>query len=303
MIKLSIIVCTYNREKYILETLRHLEKQTCSADLYDVQIIDNNSTDQTEKLCREFIAINKLNNFYYYKELNQGHTFARNRGIRESNGKYLAFIDDDAFVTENYCENIINFFDEYPEVSVIGGKITPLYENTEPQWMSKFLWPLVAALDMGNHIAPFKRSKYPIGANMVFRAELFRKYGNFNEDLGRRGHELEGGDEKDMIYRLRKEKCQITYNPNIHVYHIIPDSRLTQKYIKGQAIGVGVSEKKRLKDKPVIDWIYKSLSESIKIAGTMILSVFYILTGRFEKGLMLIRFRIWVLKGYLKKIA
>ncbi len=301
MIKLSVIVCTFNRDKYILKTLRHLKIQKCKKELFEVLIIDNNSTDQTETLCRDFVTKNKLHNFYYYIELNQGHTFARNRGIRESNGQNLAFIDDDAYVTDTYCENIIDFFERNPEVSVIGGKITPLYENTEPKWMTKFLWPLVAALDMGNQIKPFKGAKYPIGANMAFRAELFKKYGNFNVDLGRRGYELEGGDEKEMIYRLRKEKCEIFYYPDMHVYHIIPDSRLSEEYIMGQAIGVGISEKKRLKNRPAIDWIYKILNESIKIAGTVILALRYLLTGKFEKGFMLIRFRFWVLKGYLKK--
>lgn len=301
MIILSVIVCTYNRDKYILETLRHLNNQTCPSDLYEVIIVDNNSTDKTEHICRKFIDSHDVRNFLYFKETSQGNTFARNRGIKESRGQYMAFIDDDAMASEDYCDNIINFFDRNPDVSVLGGKITPVYEQSEPEWMSKFLWPLVAGLDMGDKTRPFKKSKYPLGANMAFRSEIFEEFGNFDINIGKRPGRLEGGDEKELIYRLRINNTKIVYLPDMHVDHIIPDSRLQKNYIKGQALGVGSSEMKRLKGKSVIQWIAKIIDELIKIVGTFVLALFYILTLKSEKGRMLIRFRFWVLKGYFKK--
>ncbi len=301
MIKLSVIVCTYNRDEYILETLRHLKQQTCPPEKYEVIIVDNNSTDRTEDLCKEFIREQESGNFYYFKETYQGNTFARNRGIKESAGSYISFIDDDAMALPHYCENIIAFFDGNPQVSVIGGKITPIYERSEPRWMTRFLWPLVAGLDMGNKIRPFKNSKYPLGANMAFRSEVFQKYGNFDINIGKRPGRLEGGDEKELIYRIRMKNLKIMYVPGMHVHHVIPDTRLRMDYIRGQAMGVGSSERKRLKGKGFIQWLGKIIDEMIKIGGTFVLALLYIMTFKWEKGIMLIRFRYWVLKGYFKK--
>jgi glycosyltransferase involved in cell wall biosynthesis len=267
-----------------------------------VIVVDNNSSDGTEEICRRFLASGETDNFQYVREKSQGLSHARNRGIREARGEYIAFIDDDAFVSEDYCRKIINFFDRNPEVSVIGGRISPVYEKAEPRWMSRFLWPLVAALDLGNTTKPFPRSGFPIGANMAFRAGIFIKYGDFNTRLGRRGDELEGGEEKDMMFRLKKAGEKIFYLPEMHVQHIIPESRLKKEYIRKQAIGVGISEKKRLRLLPERQWIEKIISESIKVAGTIVLSILYMITFKPEKGIMLVRFRFWVLKGYLKKM-
>ena len=302
MPELSVIVCTYNREKYITKTLRYLSEQSIDSSTYEVLIVDNNSTDKTAILCQDFISTGSHDQFYYFLEKDQGHTFARNRGIKEAKGDYIAFLDDDAWVYSNYCENIIKYFNSNPEVIALGGKITPVYEGQPPKWMSKYLLPLVAGLDMGEETREFKHSKYPIGANMAFRKIVFEEYGNFNTELGRRGKELEGGDEKDMVYRLKKDRKMVNYVPSIHVKHIIPESRTQLPYIKGQAIGVGTSEKKRLLNEGISIKIKKTIEEIIKIGGTCILALYYLLTFKPGKGIMLIKFRMWVIQGYFSKI-
>ena len=197
---ISIIVCTYNREKYLGECLQHLANQTALASTYEIVIINNNSPDRSELICKDFIENNRDLNITYHLEINQGHTHARNAGIEKSEGDLLAFIDDDAFVDENYVREISQAFAS-SDASAIGGKIDPVYESGKvPDWMSPFLLPLVSALDMGNSVKIFSGTKHPIGANMVFRRNVFEQLGNFNIELGRRGSTgLEGGDEKEMF--------------------------------------------------------------------------------------------------------
>jgi glycosyltransferase involved in cell wall biosynthesis len=300
MPRLSIVVCTYNREVFIEKTLNYLSKQSAGPQDYEVLIVDNNSTDRSASICKDFVTRAGSRHFHYFLEQNQGHTFARNKGIMESEGEYIAFLDDDAWVNGNYCKEIIKYFDSNPDVMAIGGKITPVYEGPIPKWMSKYLLPLVAGLDMGNQVKEFKYSKYPIGANMAFRAEVFENYGYFNTELGRRGEELEGGDEKDMVYRLKKDGKKVHYVPSIHVEHIIPESRTRMTYIKGQAIGVGSSEKKRLSNAGFLKITQKIIEESIKILATSVLAVYYLFTFNPNKGVMLLKFRFWVLQGYLQ---
>lgn len=299
-ILISVIVCTYNREHYIERNLDSLSRQSLSVENYEIIIINNNSTDNTGTICESFINNQPELQFAYFNEQNQGHSYARNRGIKESKGEYLAFIDDDAFVDFDYVKNIVEFFSKNQKVAAIGGKIIPIYEDEEPKWMTKYLLPLVAGLDMGNSPKEFPGMQFPIGANMAYRTEIFKELGNFNTELGRKGTGLEGGDEKDMIYRLRKAGKKVWYVPEVLVEHIIPAKRTQSEYIKGQAIGVGKSEKKRLKQASANQKIAKIINEMVKIFGTFVLAIFYFLTFQFPKGIMLLKFRYWVIKTYLQ---
>ena len=301
-ILVSVIVCTYNREQYIERNLEALSKQSLSVENYEIIIINNNSTDNTESICKSFIDNHPELQIASFNEHNQGHSYARNKGIQESKGEYLAFIDDDAFVDFDYTKNITEFFAKNHEVSALGGKIIPIYEEDEPKWMTKYLLPLVAGLDMGSSPKEFPGMKFPIGANMAYRTEIFKELGNFNTELGRKGTGLEGGDEKDMIYRLKKAGKKVWYVPEVLVEHIIPVKRTQSEYIKGQAIGVGKSERKRLKQASVNHKISKIINEIVKIFGTFVLAIFYSLKLQFSKSVMLIKFRSWVILGYFKRI-
>lgn len=300
-IRLSVIVCTYNREKYIGECLRHLADQSMDFGSFEVIVVNNKSTDNTEEIILKSMEDFPQVNFRYFVEEQQGHTFARNRGIRESCGGILSFIDDDAFVCQDYCMEIESFFEQSGHAAAIGGKIIPEYETGEPKWMSGYLLPLVAALDRGDEINEFAGSKFPIGANMAFRKSVFDKYGLFDPELGRRGKGLEGGDEKEVFLRLKKGKEKIFYVPKVAVRHIIPPRRVQMDYIKGLANGVGASERKRLSKSSWQETINKIVSETIKIVGTPLLSLKYLLSGETMKATMLLKFRLWVLAGYFKK--
>lgn len=298
--EVSVVICTYNREAYIGQCIKRLAEQTADSNSFEVVIINNNSTDNTEQICHDAINTYRNIKIKYFIEKKQGHSFSRNRGIKESQGNIITFIDDDSFGFSDFVENTADYFKTHPEVQAIGGKIIPQYETAKPKWMSKYLLPLVSALDMGPVSKPFKGTKFPIGANMSFRKEVFERYGLFNTELGRKGYGLEGGDEKEVFIRLKRAKAQIHYVPAVIVDHIIPEKRVRVPYIKGLAIGVGTSEKKRLKGASSKEIFNKTISELVKIIGTLVLFAYYIIFGfRFEAAWMLIKFRWWVLKGYL----
>lgn len=297
----SVIVCTYNREQYIGKCLQHLAQQTASEQQFEVIVVNNNSKDSSVEIIKQVMNEYPQMPFKYFLELNQGHTYARNRGIKEAAGDILSFIDDDAFVDKNFVEAIQLHFENHPTVAAIGGKIKPVYEGQEPAWMSKYLLTLVSALDMGQETREFPKSKFPIGANMAFKKEVFQRYGYFNIELGRRADGLEGGDEKEVFIRLRKENELIHYVPTVQVDHIIPEKRTTEAYIKGLGNGVGSSEKKRLKDAGLIKKGRKYLSELYKTIASFVLYLFYLLKGRPQAANMLLKFRYWVWQGLLNK--
>ena len=138
---ISVIVCTYNRAHYLQDTLAHLLKQEMSINEFEVLVIDNNSSDETENICTVISKENPHFPFQFVKEYVQGLSHARNRGVKEANGNILTFIDDDAFAKPDFVKNIAQHFTAHKDTMAIGGRIIPQYESGPPAWMSKHLLP------------------------------------------------------------------------------------------------------------------------------------------------------------------
>ncbi|MGU8243038.1 glycosyltransferase family 2 protein [Clostridium perfringens] len=93
MIKVSVIIPTYNREKTIIRTIRNVMNQTYSN--IELIIVDDGSNDNTKNLIEKYILENRDANIKYYYKENGGVSSARNLGIKKSSGKYIAFQDSD----------------------------------------------------------------------------------------------------------------------------------------------------------------------------------------------------------------
>lgn len=296
MKKLSIVICTYNRELYIAESILAAINQTTSQEEYQVIVVNNNSKDRTNEICRRLLNEDGLQ-FDYFIETNQGNSYARNRGIKEATGNIIVFVDDDAIMESDYVTNLLAFYQKHPNVDAAGGRIYPRYEEKKADWLSPVLMPLIAALDMGNKPKAFRWGKFPIGANMSFRKQVFEKIGVFNVNLGRIGMNLQGGDEKDVFARMRVDNLSIWYCPDAIVHHVIPATRLEDSYIKRMGIGVGESEYRRTKIIGQKAFLVACMKELIKWGITFALGFIYLISFHIPKAKMLMKFRGWVSKG------
>lgn len=99
---LSIIIPAYNCEKYIDECIKSIIKQ--KKDFIEIIIINDGSTDRTLEKCEEFSK--KFQNVKVINQENKGVSYTRNIGVRNSNGKYIMFLDSDDHLEENSLENI-----------------------------------------------------------------------------------------------------------------------------------------------------------------------------------------------------
>jgi glycosyltransferase involved in cell wall biosynthesis len=300
---LSIIVCTYNRDKYLHSALRCIAENGFPTEAYEIVLVNNMSTDNTEAECKRFEHGFPNVNFRYFVETNQGLSHARNRGIEESRGETLLFLDDDSFIQKNYLKNLQKQLKEHPDADAFGGKIDPIFESGEPpKWLSKWNYSWVSAIDLGEKVCQFKGKAFPIGANMGIRKAMLDKIGVFNTQLGRTKKNLMGGEEKDLFERIRQQGGNIYYFPDVVVHHVIPPSRTTKDYVKRLGEGVGMSE--RIRTLGVSRWKYikRLFSECIKWGGTIILWMISVFQGKPEIGRALILFRRHVSKGLLGHI-
>src|SRR6185437_14849777 len=174
---ISVVICTYNREKYIGNVLESIKNQSLPASKYEVIVIDNNSTDRSADIIKSFLDANTSLPFQYYLEKKQGLSHARNAGIEHSKSRIICFIDDDAIAGPDFLEKTVSFFDKHPDAGAVGGKVIPRFTDGEPVWLSRYVRKLVSEIDFGPKMHILKGRRYPFGANMSFRSEVFNKYG------------------------------------------------------------------------------------------------------------------------------
>lgn len=300
---ISVIICTYNRDKYIYNVLKSIAQGTYSTDLYEIVLIDNNCTDNTrlevERFMHDFPAVS----LRYFVETSQGLSHARNRGIKESKGDILVYVDDDATVNPGYLQAYSSWLDQHPETQAAGGPIIPHYETgSEPAWMTYFVKRLLTGyLYFGRKARPFPGGNYPGGGNAAYRSSVFDKVGLYNVELGRNGDSLSGGEEKDIFDKMKQQGMKFIYLPDAILYHSIPGYKLEEDYFNRLTDGIGRSERARTLAVGRSAYRRRVISELKKWCATIVLWCFYLITLRPGRGNKLIKFRKNVTKALLGK--
>lgn len=235
--ELSVAVCTYNRSDVLPKCLESLVNQTASSELFDVLIIDNNSTDDTKKIALDFCE--KRDYFRYIFEEKQGHSQARNRAIAEAKGKYLAYIDDDAIADKDWTKSILECF-EQTDADVIGGPVKPFIDSEKNYNIESHKF------DCGNKRKRMAPPKFDFGfstCNVCFKKSLFDEVGLFSENFGIVNGKLQMGEDSEMGYRLLKAGKVFYYEPNMKVRHKLRPKELEfigslkRSYNVGSGIG------------------------------------------------------------------
>lgn len=299
MLRISIVIATYNRGAKLVRTLDSLAAQTLPPDEWEAVVVDNNSSDDTPARFAEFAAAHPGLNLRMVEEKRQGVSWATNKGISEAAGEIIAFVDDDEEVNPGFAAAYVDFFDRHPEIAFAGGKILPLYESSRPDWMSRFTErPIAGTVDKGTDEKPFGKG-YPGGGNMAVRRWVFEKYGTFDTSLGRTGDNPVGGQEKDFFRRLTAAGEQVWYVPGAVIHHIIPPEKLKMKYFRRLSRGCGASERTRTRSLSKGAYAMAVVTELFKWGATLLIALWYVLCQKPLKAHSLIDMRRCVTAGLL----
>lgn len=298
--EISVVICSYNREDYIIGAIDSLYHQTLPKEKFEVFVVDNNSIDNTGELVQQYISEHPGFQLHYLTESRQGASFARNTGASFSKGWLLCFMDDDAIAEKDYLQNILHFFETHPDANGLGGRIIPKYIPAEPKWMSYYVSSLVGNFDYSQEVEVFKPGKYPLESNMIVLKEDFTTIGGFNTELpGVKGTLRIGGEGKDFFLRLQALGRKIYYDPSVIVQHVVEVKKLTPQYMYRVASGIGRGESVRTKSISGFAYFKKILEYLYKLTGSIVLGVIYALKGKPAQSWPVIKFRIDALKGLL----
>ena len=297
---LTVIICTYNRAKYIGPLLESIAANDLEKSEYEILLVDNNCTDNTREICEAFAAAHKDVQFRYVVEPEQGLSAARNKGIKEAKGDLIVYVDDDALVDGHYLRDYVAWFAGHPETMACGGPIEPSYETEEPKWMSPYTKALLTAwMNYGDKVREYPKGRYPGGGNAAYRKEVFDKVGLFNTALGRKGGNLMGSEEKDIFDKMHAQGMQVLYLPTPILHHCIPQTKLEKDYFDRLTLQIGISERQRTMTISKAKYFKRLFSEFVKWCGTIVLLCGYTISFHPEKGWKLVLFRRNVTRGLL----
>lgn len=113
----SVIIPSYNRAKYLKYTLDSVQRQTFKD--FECIIVNDGSTDNTEEIASKVLLTD--NRFKYIYQNNSGVSAARNSGIAESKGEYLAFLDSDDIWEPQMLQETVKVLNTHPDLSVVYG--------------------------------------------------------------------------------------------------------------------------------------------------------------------------------------
>ncbi|WP_020482264.1 glycosyltransferase family 2 protein [Methylomonas sp. MK1] len=188
--KISAVIPAYNSAKFIRAAINSIQAQTSKVE--EIIVVDDGSTDNTEQVVEEF-----ANAVICHKQVNQGPSAARNKGIELANGDWIAFLDADDQWTVDKTTKQIQALQRNPELHLIAGDMTEI--DNDDQLLTQSVLAKHQMLENFQHLAGkpvpnalaalMKKNFIPTGTVLVKRQTLLEA-GMFNTEI-RYGEDLE----------------------------------------------------------------------------------------------------------------
>jgi len=304
-LRVTVAVITYNRSRFLRQTLAGIVRQDYPSDRWELLVIDNNSTDDTRDVVASFVTANPAPR--HVLETRQGLDHGRNRAVEEARGDLIVLVDDDIIVEPDWLAQLVAPFssESAHKIGVVGGEVVPVFPNGIPPWQMGAHRPLGFRGDPG----PLPPNQAPVGANFAFPKWVFVRFGMFDTRLDRQGSRLFGGGDSQMIRRLRTVGLEAWFVPGAKVLHQISAERLTLGYALRHAFD---SARSRVDDhvrmlselgrSPLGFMASRAAGCTLKLVGFLLLSMASMVAlrpGAARRALV----RAWRSYGYLYQIA
>lgn len=226
---MTVIISTYNRSESLARAVRSVLTQEANSPLFEVVVVDNNSSDGTAQVVRDLQAQDARVRYVF--EGRQGLSYARNRGIEEARAPILAFTDDDVRVAPDWVAEIVRAFDRHPDVDFVGGRVLPDWPFDPPQWLTPANWsPLALQEYSGTFRSHSGRQVCLVGASLAFRREVFDRIGPFAVEFQRVEDGIGSTEDHELLRRLWARGGQGVYAPEVVVVAEVQPERMTKAY-------------------------------------------------------------------------
>lgn len=262
LIQIDICICTYQRPTLLINLLNSLRFQKLEDNInFRIIVIENDSTKSAFSTVKKFTKRSTYE-VVYDVEPRQGISYARNRALQNVNAEFVAFLDDDEIVDDDWLITMFNALNTY-KADIVFGPVIGIFPESVPRWAK-------------NHQA-FKRPMNTTGTvltngasgNVLFKSSILGE----PKQTFDQSYALTGGEDSDFFYRLYlKGKILIWCNEGIVREHIFPN-RLTTEWIYRRSFRGGqchfrifVSQYSKIKK---ISWFIKKILQIFSILPIM----------------------------------
>ena len=257
MTEISVIICTHNpREAYLARVVEALKQQTLEQSAWELIVVDNGSVRPLKADAVKSEKVEKCEsgkvetwegvkvdlgwhaNARIVREEELGLTQARLRGIAESKGELLVFVDDDNVLRADYLEQAVSLAKQWPQLGAWSGRVAPEYEVEPAEKLQPYLWMLC--------IRPIEKSSWgnegtfestPWGAGMCVRRKVAEKYAEavksdvFRISLDRRGESLGSTGDIDLALTSLDVGLGTGVFVELELAHLMPARRVAEDYL------------------------------------------------------------------------
>lgn len=223
---ISVCVCTYKRPELLKRLLRQLAKQDTGALFtFSIVVVDNDRHRSAEAVVSEVAASTSIR-FKYAVEPRQGIALARNKAVSSADGAYVAFIDDDEFLTSTTW--LLTLFNAVKEFGADGvcAPVKPHYEDGTPRWV----------VEGGFYDRPSYKTGFVIDwrkgitGNTLFKREVLLSCG------GPFRPEFRTGEDQDLFRRLTGKGYTFIWCHEAMAFETVPPVRWKRTFMLRRAL-------------------------------------------------------------------
>ena len=206
----SVIIPTYNRQRVLAECLDALAGQSVQPEKFEVIVVDDGSTDETEQFCRSF---QPNYSFQYLRQLNAGAGAARRRGVQHARGEYLALFNDDTIAAPDLLAVHCKAHQARPEARqcVLGDfRFPPAAQDralTRFLTQSPFFFPQVTL-----RAGEYWEYTYVVTCNLSVKRDAVLGAGSFDA-------RFRVAEDSDLGLRLSRKGFCVRYVPEAQAIH------------------------------------------------------------------------------------
>jgi GT2 family glycosyltransferase/glycosyltransferase involved in cell wall biosynthesis/Flp pilus assembly protein TadD len=216
--EVSIVIPVYNKLDFTIQCIDKIRENTGSGD-YEIVVVDNGSTDRTRETLDKYNCVKVIHNIE-----NFGFAKACNQGVKEAEGRYILFLNNDTEVKPGWLDPLIKILDENKHVAAAGSKLlypdgTIQHAGVEIVDHRTYNDPLLA-----RHIYCKENSDYGpanelktyqalTAACLLVRKSHFEQVGGFDEGF------MNGYEDVDLCFKLQEKGYLLVYEPKSVVIH------------------------------------------------------------------------------------
>jgi GT2 family glycosyltransferase/peptidoglycan/xylan/chitin deacetylase (PgdA/CDA1 family) len=235
---ISVVIPTYNRAHWLSGALESLVKQQTGGRFeYELIVVDNNSSDDTARVIKEFTD-KYPHQVRYFHQLEPGDAPTRNCGLAHAGGNWIAFFDDDQLAHPDWLQQLLTAA-RFLDARIVGGAVHLDLPDKTLRELGPICREALREIDYHDQYHPYINDELPGTNTALVSRDVFEQIGMFDETMAT------GGSDTDFFMKARRAGIGLWYAHRAIIRHRIAANRLMPEYFRWDAIQGGACHNAR----------------------------------------------------------